>query len=937
MNTQTSSLKANQDSEDILIKNAHLHNLKNINVSIPKNKLTVITGVSGSGKSTLAFDTLYAEGQRRYVESLSSYARQFLGKLEKPQVDDIVGLAPAIAIQQKVISDNPRSTVGTTTEIYDYLRLLFSRVGKTYSPISGKEVKKDEVSDVVRYVESLSEGGKYLLLSPLEVQGRDFSELLKLLKGQGYVRLEIGGKVVTMEDLESFGFTPEPEVDILLVVERFSVEHNEEALQRFADSVQIAFYEGKGDCFIKNTETGVTQKFSNAFELDGMQFLEPTIHFFSFNNPYGACPTCEGYGRVLGIDEELVIPNKNLSIYEDAVFAWKGEKMSEWKEHFIKETAQAKFPIHKPYFELTSEQKKLLWRGNGSKKFPCLDNFFKMLEENTYKIQYRVMLSRYRGKTTCPDCNGKRLRPETYFVKIDESSINDWIDLPLDQLSERIKQLKLSDYQKQIAKRLLFEINSRISFLLDVGLGYLTLNRASNTLSGGESQRINLATSLGSSLVGSIYILDEPSIGLHGRDTDRLILVLKKLRDLGNTVVVVEHDEDIMKTADYLVDIGPNAGTLGGEVVFAGTYKQMMKKQTLTSDYLNGAKKIEVPKTRRKTKEYIEITGARQNNLKGIDVKLPMYCLTVVTGVSGSGKSTLMKGIIAPALQRKLGISGDRPGAFSELKGNWKEIEHLELVDQNPIGKSSRSNPATYVKAFDDIRDLFAKQKLSKLNDYKPKHFSFNVEGGRCETCQGEGRIKVEMQFMADIELECESCHGKRFKQEILEVTFEGKNIADILEMTVEESIQFFNTHKQAKIVNKLQPLEEVGLGYLQLGQSSGTLSGGEAQRIKLASFLIKGNTTNKTLFIFDEPSTGLHFDDINKLLKSFYALIEKGHSVMVIEHHPDIIKCADYLVDIGPEAGVHGGEVVFTGTPEEIIKCKKSYTGKYLKEKLSI
>ncbi|PQL94822.1 excinuclease ABC subunit UvrA [Apibacter adventoris] len=919
----------------VYIKNAHLHNLKNINVSIPQNKLTVITGVSGSGKSTLAFDTLYAEGQRRYVESLSSYARQFLGKLEKPQVDDIKGLAPAIAIQQKVISGNSRSTVGTSTEIYDYLRLLFSRVGKTYSPVSGEEVKKDEVTDVINYITQLPEGGKYILSSPLEWEDKKFPELLKLLKSQGYVRLEVGGRLITIDDLESFGFIPEKGIEINLVIERFSVEYEDEFLQRFADSVQTAFYEGKGICFIKNTETETTRTFSNAFERDGITFLEPTIHFFSFNNPYGACPMCEGYGKVLGIDEDLVITNKNLSLYEDTILCWRGEKMSEWKDEFIKQSAKYKFPIHKPYFELTESQKEILWKGNGDKNFPCLNNFFKMLEENTYKIQYRVMLSRYRGRTICPECKGKRLRPETEYVKINGYSLTDWVDIPLDQLYKIIQDLSLDSYQKKVSQRLLFEINNRLSFLLDVGLGYLTLNRASNTLSGGESQRINLATSLGSSLVGSIYILDEPSIGLHGRDTERLISVLKRLRNLGNTVVVVEHDEDIMKAADYLVDIGPNAGNLGGEVVFEGNFKDMLKTHTLTSDYLNGDKKIEVPVKRRKTKEFIEITGARQNNLKGIDVKLPLHCLTVITGVSGSGKSTLMKDILTPALQRKLGLSGDKPGSFSELKGNIKEIEHLELVDQNPIGKSSRSNPATYVKAFDDIRDLFAKQKLSILNGYKPKHFSFNVEGGRCETCQGEGHITVEMQFMADIELECETCHGKRFKQEILEVQYEGKNISDILEMTIEESIVFFKNNKQDKIVIKLQPLEDVGLGYLQLGQSSGTLSGGEAQRIKLASFLVKGNASEKTLFIFDEPSTGLHFDDINKLLKSFNALIEKGHSVMVIEHHPDIIKCADYVVDIGPEAGINGGQVVFSGTPEDLVKCKKSYTGLYLKDKL--
>lgn len=925
-----------QIEEVIDIQNAHLHNLKNINVKIPQNKITVITGVSGSGKSTLAFDTLYAEGQRRYVESLNSYARQFLGKLQKPQVDDIKGLAPAIAIQQKVISGNPRSTVGTTTEIYDYLRLLFSRIGKTISPISGEIVKKDEVSDVINYVISLPEGGKFLLLSPLDFKNKDFKSLLQVLKSQGYVRLEIQGNVVTLEDLESFGFQPETEMNINLVVERFAVEYGEEYLQRLADSVQIAFYEGNGNCFIRNTQDNSLKTFSNKFELDGISFLEPTIHFFSFNNPYGACPICEGYGKVLGIDEDLVVPNKNLSIYEDAIVAWKGEKMSEWKDDFIRQAAKLKFPIHKPYYQLTEEQLDILWKGKGLSNFAGLNGFFKMLEENTYKIQYRVMLSRYRGKTVCPLCRGKRLRPETNNVKINHYSINDWVNLPLDQLHEISSSLILNEYDEKIAKRLLFEINSRLEFLIDVGLGYLSLNRASNTLSGGESQRINLATSLGSSLVGSIYILDEPSIGLHSRDTDRLISVLKRLRDLGNTVVVVEHDEDIMNAADYIIDIGPNAGNLGGEVVFAGTYDEMMKSDTLTAKYLNERLKIEVPTFRRKVKEKLKLTGATQNNLKNIDVIFPLHCLTVITGVSGSGKSTLLKDILAPALQKKLGIGGgNRPGSFTSLEGNFSEIENLEIVDQNPIGKSSRSNPATYVKAFDDIRDLFSKQKLSKFNNYQPKHFSFNVEGGRCETCQGEGHVTIEMQFMANIQLECESCHGKRFKSEILEVRYEGKNIADVLEMTIDEAVEFFKSNKQEKIATKLQPLQDVGLGYLQLGQSSDTLSGGEAQRIKLASFLVKGTSSEKTLFIFDEPSTGLHFDDIKKLLKSLNALIENGHSVMVIEHHPDIIKCADYIIDIGPEAGINGGKIVFCGTPEELIKCKESYTGKYLKDKL--
>lgn len=914
----------------IFVKNAHLNNLKNIDVTIPKNKLVVITGVSGSGKSSLAFDTIYAEGQRRYVQSLSSYARQFLGKLEKPKVDDIRGLAPSIAIQQKVISSNSRSTVGTTTEIYDYLKLLFARIGRTFSPISGDEVKKDSVSDVIDFIKNKGKNTKFLLRCPLVFD--DFKDTLKTLKMSGFTRLEVSGNVVGIEDLETFGFVPEVGMDIHIVVDRFAYEDDENFLQRLADSVQVAFYEGRGSCSLKNIEDGTIKEFSNKFEADGMEFLEPNIHFFSFNNPYGACPTCEGYGKVVGIDEDLVIPNKQFSVFEDAVACWKGDTMKEWKMHFI-ESAEG-FPIHKPYFDLTKEQKKLLWRGNGKKNFPCIDNFFRMLEENLYKIQYRVMLSRYRGKTFCHDCEGFRLRKETEYVKIDGCNIQSLINLPIDELLPLIQNINLTDYEKEVSKRLMYEITSRLDFLIKVGLGYLTLNRNSNTLSGGESQRINLATSLGSSLVGSIYILDEPSIGLHSRDTENLIQVLKKLRDYGNTVIVVEHDEDVMKAADYIIDIGREAGFLGGNLVFAGEFKDLKTADTLTAEYLTGRLKIELPKKRRPQWEFINIKGARHNNLKNVSVDIPLENLVVVTGVSGSGKSTLMKEVLVKDIQIQLGLGGKK-GDYDSVIFPKKLIKHIELIDQNPIGKSSRSNPVTYLKAYDDIRDLFAKQKLAKLNNYKPKHFSFNVDGGRCDDCKGEGVIAVSMQFMADIELPCETCGGTRFKNEILEVKYQKKNIAEILSMTIDEAIEFFTKHNEPKIVYKLNPLRDVGLGYLQLGQSSSTLSGGEAQRLKLASFLVKGNVVDKTLFVFDEPSTGLHFHDINKLMKSLQALVDLGHSVLVIEHHPDIIKCADYIIDIGKEAGKNGGEVVFAGIPEQLIHCKESYTARYIKEKL--
>ncbi|CAI9675886.1 MULTISPECIES: excinuclease ABC subunit UvrA [Elizabethkingia] len=928
---------AHQDNIDIkkeiFVKNAHLNNLKHIDVSIPKNKLTVITGVSGSGKSSLAFDTIYAEGQRRYVESLSSYARQFLGKLEKPKIDDIKGLAPSIAIQQKVISSNPRSTVGTTTEIYDYLKLLFARVGRTYSPVSGEEVRKDSVTDVIDFVKAQKKAPTLILRAPWHYESENFAEQLKTLKLQGFTRLEIGGNVASIEDLESFGFVPEAGTEIFLVIDRFKYEDDETFLQRLADSIQMAFYEGKGYCSIKNADNGKIREFSNKFELDDIVFNEPNIHFFSFNNPYGACPTCEGYGKIIGIDEDLVVPNKNLSVYEDAVAPWRGETMKEWKAAFIKKVAKD-FPIHKPYFQLTKEQRQFLWRGDKSANFPGVDNFFKMLEENLYKIQYRVMLSRYRGKTTCPTCEGLRLREESSWVKIDGHNIQSMVELPLDELLPLIQSLNLNEHDAAIAKRLVYEIVSRLEFLVKVGLGYLTLNRNSNTLSGGESQRINLATSLGSSLVGSIYILDEPSIGLHSRDTENLIEVLKNLRDLGNTVIVVEHDEDVMRAADHIIDIGPEAGYLGGEVVFSGDFEEIKKANTLTSDYLNGVEEIAVPKHRRKPKEFIHIKGARENNLKNVDVDIPLESLVVVTGVSGSGKSTLMKDVLAQAVQIELELGGKKAD-FDSITFPKKLIQNIEMIDQNPIGKSSRSNPVTYLKAYDDIRDLFAKQKMSKHMGLKAKHFSFNVDGGRCDECKGEGVITVSMQFMADIELQCETCHGTRFKDEILDVKFDEKNISDILNLTVNEALDFFRDNHQDKIVQKLKPLQDVGLGYLQLGQSSSTLSGGEAQRVKLASFLVKGTSHDKTLFIFDEPSTGLHFHDINKLMISLQALVNLGHSVIVIEHQPDIIKCADYIIDIGPEAGKYGGEIVFAGTPEELIKNKTSHTARFIEVKL--
>lgn len=915
--------------EKILIIGAKLHNLKNITVSIPRNKLVVITGLSGSGKSSLAFDTLYAEGQRRYVESLSSYARQFLGRLNKPKVDAIKGISPAIAIEQKVNATNPRSTVGTSTEIYDYLKLLYTRIGTTYSPVSGKEVKKDSVSDVIDYIKKFEAGEKLLLLAPIvPEEGRTMKDKIAALGQQGYSRVQIEGEVLRIDELKNTLPTT-----VNLVIDRVITKDEEDFYNRLADAIEMAFFEGKGTILIEQIVDNKRKEFNNRFEADGIIFLEPNIHLFSFNNPYGACPKCEGYGDVIGIDEDLVIPNTALSVYDNAVFPWRGESMSYYRDTLVNNAYKFDFPIHKPWFELSEAQQQLVWEGN--QYFEGLNDFFSFLESKSYKIQNRVMLSRYRGKTKCNTCFGKRLRPEASYVKINGKSIQELVELPLHQVAEFFKQLELTEYQQKVAKRLLLEINNRLKFLMDVGLGYLTLNRKSNTLSGGESQRINLATSLGSSLVGSMYILDEPSIGLHPKDTERLIGVLRSLRDLGNTVIVVEHDEEIMKAADEIIDIGPEAGTFGGEIVATGTFQDILLSGSLTAQYLNGTMEIEVPRKRRTSKKFIEIIGARQNNLKNIDVSFPIGAFTAVTGVSGSGKSTLVRKILYPALMRHIGGYGEKPGQFSELKGNFETVKSVEFIDQNPIGRSSRSNPVTYIKAYDDIRSLYASQKLSDIRGYKAKHFSFNVDGGRCETCKGEGEVTIEMQFMADVHLECDTCKGKRFKKEILEVQFHGKNIYDVLSMTVDDAIAFFETHEEQKIIQKLQPLQDVGLGYVQLGQSSSTLSGGEAQRIKLASFLVKGNSREKALFIFDEPTTGLHFHDIQKLLASFYALLEKGHTVIVVEHNLDLIKCADHIIDLGLEGGEKGGSLVVAGTPEEVAIHQSSYTAQYLKEKL--
>ena len=917
----------------IIIKGAGAHNLKNIDLALPHDKFIVLTGLSGSGKSSLAFDTLYGEGQRRYVESLSSYARQFLGRIDKPKVEYIKGIAPAIAIQQKVNTSNPRSTVGTSSEVYDYIKLLFARIGRTYSPVSGREVKKEGVTDVIGYIKNLPEGTRMEICAVYAIpEGRTFSQALEALAGQGYSRVKVEGKTVRIEDLLSFG-ADYPYREFLLVVDRAAASSDEGSLARMADSVSTAFYEGGGQMLIEMPDTGEKRSFSDRFEEDGIKFMEPSPHLFSFNNPLGACPVCEGYGRVIGIDEDLVVPNTSLSVFQGAVAPWKGEKMGLWRQAVIDSADKSGFPIHTPYFELPQKHKDDLW--HGTRYFKGIDDYFAMLEKDSYKMHYRIMLARYRGKTVCPECHGKRLRKEASYVKVGGCSITDMVDMPLDELRAFFSSLKLDEYENKVAGRLLTEINNRLDFLTEVGLGYLTLNRASSTLSGGESQRINIATSLGSSLVGSLYILDEPSIGLHQRDTERLIGILKKLRDVGNTVVVVEHDEDVMLASDLLVDIGPMAGSEGGEVVFCGPPSQIRDADTLTARYLRGDLEIEVPSSRRPVRKFIEVKGAKENNLKNIDVRFPLDMLTVVTGVSGSGKSTLVRRILYPALAKILSETSERVGSHASIEGDVDAIGSVEMVDQNPIGKSSRSNPVTYVKAYDDIRDLFASQKLSKIRGFSAQHFSFNVDKGRCPVCKGDGEVVVQMQFMADVHLECEACGGKRFKREVLEVRYQDKNISDILEMTVDQAIDFFRQHGNDKIVEKLEPLSDVGLGYIHLGQPASTLSGGEAQRIKLASFLGKGKVPVKTLFIFDEPTTGLHFHDIKKLLASFDSLIRRGHSIIVIEHNPDVIKCADYVIDLGPEGGNDGGRLVFAGTPEKLVGCSGSYTAKYVAPKL--
>jgi excinuclease ABC subunit A len=922
--------------KNIIIKGARVHNLKNIDVAIPKNKLVVITGMSGSGKSSLAFDTLYAEGQRRYVESLSSYARQFMGRMNKPDVDYIKGIAPAIAIEQKVITSNPRSTVGTSTEIYDYLKLLFSRIGKTISPESGEIVKKDTVSTVVDYVAKLGNESVVTIFCPLHPHNnRSIKEELAVLLQKGFLRVFLDNKVQKIEAILEDDTFKDAELEdaqtVRILIDRIVFHDDDETMSRLADSVQTAFFEGKGDCYVEHEHK--TSHFCDRFELDGIRFEEPTPNFFSFNNPYGACKRCEGYGNVIGIDEDLVVPDKSKSVYDNAIAPWRGEKMREWLNKLIKNAAKFDFPIHRSYNELTEKEQKLTWTGN--KYFGGLDEFFHELETQTYKIQYRVMLSRYRGKTICPDCKGSRLRKDASYVKIGGKSVVDVVLMPLSSIQNFFNNLELSETDEKISRRLLTEVTSRVLYLNNVGLGYLTLNRLSNTLSGGESQRINLATSLGSSLVGSIYVLDEPSIGLHPRDTNKLIEVLQSLRNVGNTVIVVEHEEEMMKAADHIIDIGPEAGTLGGNLVFSGTYEQIIKdKKSLTGKYLSGKESIAVPATRRKWADHILIKGARENNLKNIEVKFPLGVFTVVSGVSGSGKTSLIKKILYPALQKAIGnYSGEQTGLYDGIFGNYDLISAVEMVDQNPIGRSSRSNPVTYVKAWDDVRTMFSALPAAKASGLKPAAFSFNVEGGRCDVCQGEGEVKIEMQFMADLYLPCEACGGKRFKQQVLDITYQDKNVSEILDLTIDEAVEFFKN--EPKILNKLQPLVDVGLGYVHLGQSSNTLSGGEAQRIKLASFLIKGNNASKTMFIFDEPTTGLHFHDIKKLLIALNTLIEQGNTILVIEHNMDMIKSADWVIDIGPEGGDLGGNVVFEGTPEDLLQVKSSYTAKYLQSHL--
>ena len=929
----------------VSIKGARVNNLKNIDIDIPRNKLVVITGLSGSGKSSLAFDTIYAEGQRRYVESLSSYARQFLGRMSKPECDFIKGIPPAIAIEQKVNSSNSRSTVGTSTEIYEYLRLLFARIGVTYSPISGTVVKKHSTEDVLKRMQTFPEGTRFLVLAPIILPtDRSIDEQLSIYLKSGFNRVEVNGELYQLDDiLTEDGELKDKEITaadkILLVIDRLSCGKEKDLISRFLDSVEIAFYEGHDVCYLRfmvEDQENSLFHFSKSFEADGLNFEEPTDQMFAFNSPIGACPKCEGFGKVIGVDENLVIPNKSVSLYDSAVVCWRGEKMSKWKEEFIRQSAAYNFPIFAPYHDLTSEQKNLLWHGdNGA--IICLDQFFSMLEESQYKIQFRVMLARYRGKTICPLCKGKRLKKEATYVKVAGKSITDLVNLSIEELGAFFDQLVLPESEALVAKRILIEITSRIRFLMDVGLGYLTLNRNSNTLSGGESQRIRLTTSLGSSLVGSLYILDEPSIGLHSRDTERLISVLRALQQLGNTVIIVEHDEEVMRAADYLIDIGPNAGRMGGEVVYKGDLTKLEEaKRSYTAKYLLGQDQLLISSKHRNWNLSIQLTGARENNLKSIDVTFPLNVMTVVTGVSGSGKSTLVNNLLYRSLKNQLGEGGEQPGDFNGLEGDIHRLTAVEMVDQNAIGKSSRSNPATYIKAYDDIRRLFSEQQMSKLMGYKPSHFSFNTDGGRCDECKGEGTVTVEMQFMADLKLVCESCHGKRFKKEILEVTFQGATIYDVLEMTVDQAITFFETYNESKIVNKLHYLQAVGLGYIRLGQSSSTLSGGENQRVKLARFL-SNEKSKPTLYIFDEPTTGLHFYDIQNLLQSFDALIEKGHTVLIIEHNLDVIRSADYIIDLGPEGGDKGGQLLIEGTVEEVMKCSSSYTGKYLKEKFNM
>ena len=956
MTISTSENDFREEGQYIELKGARVNNLKNVSLNIPRNKLIAITGVSGSGKSSLAFDTLYAEGQRRYVESLSAYARQFLGRMSKPECDFIKGLPPAIAIQQKVIARNPRSTVGTSTEIYEYLRLLYARIGRTYSPISGEEVKKHSAEDIVNCAAQYSEGTRFMVLAPLPmVKDRTLTKQLEIELQQGYNRIYYNNQVINISDAEDMA--EKGEIDssgkgVYLIIDRMSVSREKDAVSRLIDSTETAFYEGDGSCRLVFLPSHITYDFSQRFEADGMTFEEPNDNMFSFNSPLGACPTCEGFGSIIGIDEKLVIPNTSLSVADGCVQCWHGERMGEWQREFCRRAQRDNFPIFKPYYELTQDEKDQLWHGLPSEKDAditdkiCIDSFFQMVKENQYKIQYRVMLSRYRGKTVCPECHGTRLKKEATWVKVGGRSITDLVEMPVSELQRWFDNLQLDNHDTEVAKRLLTEIKNRLKFLNEVGLGYLTLNRRSNTLSGGESQRINLTTSLGSSLVGSLYILDEPSIGLHSRDTDRLIKVLKELRDLGNTVIVVEHDEEIMRAADWLIDVGPDAGRLGGEIVYEGPVPEIHNEandnenllekypRSHTIQYLTHSEAIEIPKSRRAWNRSITLSGCRMNNLKGIDVEFPLNVLCVVTGVSGSGKSSLVKGILYPALKRHFDEVCDAPGEYTSLGGDWQSIKHVEFVDQNPIGKSTRSNPATYLKAYDAIRQLYADQPLAKQLGFTPQYFSFNAEGGRCEECKGAGVITVEMQFMADLILTCEACHGQRFKHDILEVRYEGKNINDVLNMTVSEAISFFGHHNQKTITDRLKPLEDVGLGYIKLGQSSSTLSGGENQRVKLAYF-IGQERQDPTLFIFDEPTTGLHFHDIKRLLHAFDALIERGHSIIVIEHNLDVVRMADHIIDLGPDGGDKGGKVVFTGTPEEIVNCKESFTGQFLKDKL--